>query len=60
MDVFRLLAVHAQSNLHIYNIDAANEEAAKVVTQKEHEAKMKEAFEKLSSLYKGKGERLYR
>lgn len=60
MDVFRLLALHAQKNLNIYTSEASTEEAAKVVTLKEHEAKMREAFEKLNGLYKGKGEVLYK
>ena len=60
MDVYRLLALHAQSNLKVYKEDAADEDAAKVVTKKAHEKRMREALDKMNALYKGKGEPLFR
>jgi len=60
MDVYRLLALHSQTNLKVYTGDAADEEAAKVITKKAHEKKMREMLEKLNALYKGKGEPLWR
>jgi len=60
MDVYRLLALHSQSNLKVYKEDAADEDAAKVVTKKAHEKRLREALDKMNALYKGKGENLWR
>jgi len=60
MDVYRLIALHAQKNVKVYTGDAADEEAAKLITRKAHEKRMREALEKMKALYKGKGEVLHR
>lgn len=60
MDCYRLLALWAQSNLNVYKSDAADEAAAKVVTQKAHDEKLKAKVDEMNGVYKGKGEALHK
>jgi hypothetical protein len=60
MDVYRLIATHAQTKHDLYKKEAKNEEELKLVTKKAHEKKLTDQLDKLNKIYIGKGEALFR